>query len=1611
MAKKKGLGASFRQQVEKVPVVQQKAPRTISTNVSTNTSNRGGGLGASFKTATQKAEEERSARMRQGISSVVRASFKRQMSQPTTVQKSALKPLATNALAPVKNASTGFKMNVRRNLAPMKEIANYTRGQQQRYAPTPSMDVLPAQDRKTRINVDYGNRLRAGMPSTNTALMSWRSDPTQREREYRDKYGYTQKVKEGLDRRLNDNLMEAYYSPTTGEIRESENGRAFSAGHTDAWARENVEDTIRRQFGIEPDEETLAKIEAQRGTVNYGAGTMLGQGEQYLLTRGLLGAAGLVGKSAEAISDTNKVVRVLENRGIKTGTAKAITALMEEMGIDQAASVPLNLVDAMKADGGANVIKRFGINQGLDVLFSGLFEIPSLRRNINFLNGNELNEAANAMQEGTEKIYTKIGAKRHLDTAVNETGDVARREAEQISMFNDNGEIAVGRMPEQPRVEQPVVETPRAEVPQEPVATPAAKATTVEEPKVEVPQEKVETPKAEPSSAWDEIENEIDNIPTKEPPNKLEGTKSAEKVPSGVERLDSETQEAIEKSKLMTQKEKEASKEAGNYPGGMPKEMEGQPLNKGFDSITRKDADTSDAAVLDIMESVTMGGDGRKVSRGVKEMQEEAAARWENDTATSLKKITVATEGLKDGTIPKGYDTFQEYFADVKEGVKYYQKLQKEAGEGTDAYWKAVENEADIARGAAKVTSNMGAGFRQYQEILGASPKARVILVQKEIKKIEKQFEKLLKGKEIKPLSPEVTKMLEEAQTPVQQAEALEQASIEIWSQIPASLKEKADQWRMTSMLLNPKTHIRNIFGNFLFRPAILIKDAFSTPGEKALIKAGKIDPEDATKAFVSRLNAKDRTYRDAAKKVWNEYQTIIRRSGGKYFDTVDSKGFLTSRPFEVGRFTAGKEDPNAVQRALDFLAKKNGDALEAEDAYFMRGKFVDSYAKILKARKLDPAKMTEEQLQSAIYDAAQEALRSTYRDASGLANAINKARNYKPDASAGKKLVGWAVDATLPFVKTPVNILRRAKDYSPIGFIEGAANLTKALSKGDSKAAVEALDRVASGLTGGGICALGLFLGQMGLLDSKLEDGSEGFYKQDLGYQNYSLKLGGDDGVSISLSWAAPLSIPLFTGVEYAKMRENDLSPKDWVKFVDVAGRIFDPTMEMSVMQGPMALLEAISDGENGGDKILKGGLSVGLNYVGQYYPTISGQVARTVDPVRRNTSSTAESPTGRALEKWKNKQIAKTPFLSQTLEPYVNVWGEEQKTTDNALLRAAYEFGSPAYVNKIKADEVDKEIIRLNKAAASDDDKIIPSKYFSNAIAFDGGKVSLEAKDLTMYNKIKGKASKEAIRKLIKTDEYKNANNDGKRELINNVMKNASTEAKQKTLISKGKDKWNVYTEGFTGGWEEQADAAKGAGIKAEQYYKFKTDKSVDLDENGGKSQYEVYTYLEGTDLTKSQKSAMWNAYNKGWKNNPYAGGDIPEAPDPDDVKLKKAKKEAEILSKAKERQEGSLAAKAFKSSVMKRATETADLLEDSGNSKSGSSKRSRSRRRSGGGGGSSKARAKTESEKRFASLQKMQAPTTGKGIEALSKSAKGLTKAQKKALIKLMQKKLNV
>ena len=50
--------------------------------------------------------------------------------------------------------------------------------------------------------------------------------------------------------------------------------------------------------------------------------------------------------------------------------------------------------------------------------------------------------------------------------------------------------------------------------------------------------------------------------------------------------------------------------------------------------------------------------------------------------------------------------------------------------------------------------------------------------------------------------------------------EATEEAAIKAWNQIPSGLQNKLNAWRYMSMLMNPKTHVRNIVGNAIFMPA-----------------------------------------------------------------------------------------------------------------------------------------------------------------------------------------------------------------------------------------------------------------------------------------------------------------------------------------------------------------------------------------------------------------------------------------------------------------------------------------------------------------------------------------------------------------------------------------------------------------------------------------------------------------------------------------------------------------------------------------------------------------------------------------------------------------------
>ena len=138
-------------------------------------------------------------------------------------------------------------------------------------------------------------------------------------------------------------------------------------------------------------------------------------------------------------------------------------------------------------------------------------------------------------------------------------------------------------------------------------------------------------------------------------------------------------------------------------------------------------------------------------------------------------------------------------------------------------------------------------------------------------------------------------------------------------------------------MLGNLKTHIRNIVGNAAFVPAVKTSDYIGA----TLEKLSGMSTDERTKSIRRSKAAVEFAKRDVEKMM-----KTLRGGDGKY---------ATINDIEEKR-TIFKN------KALETARRKNGAALEAEDAWFLKLHYVDELAQVITARGLDVNKIDSKQ-------------------------------------------------------------------------------------------------------------------------------------------------------------------------------------------------------------------------------------------------------------------------------------------------------------------------------------------------------------------------------------------------------------------------------------------------------------------------------------------------------------------------------------------------------------------------------------------------------------------------------------------------------------------------
>ncbi len=780
---------------------------------------------------------------------------------------------------------------------------------------------------------------------------------------------------------------------------------------------------------------------------------------------------------------------------------------------------------------------------------------------------------------------------------------------------------------------------------------------------------------------------------------------------------------------------------------------------------------------------------GQKVTRGTRTIL-EASQTPESMLEEHAKEILAGARGYEvigdkkaqeyaERIIDKdGYGKADELFTNAVNGDQVLDKktlvlgeyLYMEAAKAGDVK-NAMRYAADVAAAATRA----GQVVQAMRVLKKATPTGKLYYLNRMVDTMNKNI--VDNGGDPIQIDEGLARKLLEAENikdPKEQRKAVDETIDEIEQniadQIPATAWDKWNAWRYLSMLGNIRTQVRNVVGNAAFMPLVATKNLIAAGMEKAFIRNGGRTKS----AFFTKTNLGKRLIEFGKK----DFDTVVDeiQGGGKYnqSSSIEEKRTIFK------------------SKAIEGWRKLTNKAMDKGDEIFSKHHYARALAGYLYANHLDYDKITrntpqaQEVLNKARAYAILEAQKATFRDANQFASFINKTkRNLLKKAQTAETKgakAGWYVgtavaEGIMPFTKTPIDILARGVEYSPIGFIKGIKEAVYDVKKGN-KTAAEAIDTLSAGLTGTGIFALGYFLQSLGLLAGALDDDKESKYKKDRGAQGFAIHIGDK---YYTIDWLAPFSLPLFTGAAVAETVENG-DEVSFATLADVFSTISEPMLEMSMLQG---VNSALSNGQYSSDsKIISFMTNQITGYLSQANPTILGQIARAVDDTSRNAYYYDPNYKGfvQTGKVFGDKQIAKIPFASKALTSRIDLWGNKQENTGGSFFgRLAYNMLSPGYYSEESNDPVDVALTKLYEE--TEDTAVLPSKP-SKTVTNNKTDYKMNAKQYEEYCIVKGQTAHKEIQTFINSAEYKKMSNEDRVDVLEHLYKYSTYKA-QKNLL----------------------------------------------------------------------------------------------------------------------------------------------------------------------------------------------------------------------------------
>lgn len=664
---------------------------------------------------------------------------------------------------------------------------------------------------------------------------------------------------------------------------------------------------------------------------------------------------------------------------------------------------------------------------------------------------------------------------------------------------------------------------------------------------------------------------------------------------------------------------------------------------------------------------------------------------------------------------------------------------------------KAYQNQgrhdlaAEMATEISESLSKAGQAIQAAKLYENLSPEAYLIRTQKFIDKQNKkayrwQKKNVLKDSDAKEIY-RLAKKMQEATDPNIKTELAAELGGIMEAYTRSSIGQKISSIQVIAQLLNLKRVVRDIIGNELFRRAERLMKYVATPID---ILNSKLTGADRTVSFVKLRQGN----------MWEQWM----RGTSQYladFKTGAKAGWKGLSTHLKTKFDLPQRTFKSKWNPFYYLERLTGAVLKAPDYASYNRKYqqviyeqawLKAKNEGLKGQKLrDKALQYMKELDIKAHELADyEGRYVTFQDDSTVSKGavwVKRALNLGQDFGLG--------DLVLKYPKTPGNLLARALEYSPVGYVRAMREIALPFLKGTKANNREIAHAVARASIGTfGLTGLGSYLTSKGIISGQFTGTwDEAKLGERAGLREYQINISAvrrwvennfqgeptlkNGDTLYTYDFAEPLSM----SVEIAANLNQ--TPKE--QFASLAEAFVSASQtfaDQPVLSGVLDLLKG-----DPGTNIL----TVLEGAPASFTPTFFNQLRQYLYNEKKMTDGKT------AAERMMNKVKAKLPYFAEDLPASYGTLGEPRKDYENPTIFNV--FFNPGFLSTYNEDPAAKLVLDL--IAATGDSGLAP-KSVKKKLSLFGEQVELSGPERSLLQQWVGQRTLQNLDRFATNPEF---------------------------------------------------------------------------------------------------------------------------------------------------------------------------------------------------------------------------------------------------------------